>query len=207
MHRNRIYLWPRNCWAVCISGPISLASLFENRSSIYWNWREKVDLQLWYYAFRHLRPLRRSYSLLNINLKICVIQTRILWLSSIVSCSCGTFEKIKILKKGKCVAELPELFRVKCASHRYAADTNSTHFKRNNSLVCRVSTRCNHGSTGSKQVYLARRRVYSRTTAHQLLIHRILNIITNRFKFKVINKHCLKRQAKHACQVHSGRKN
>jgi hypothetical protein len=101
MHRNRICLWPRNCWAVCISGPISLASLFQNRCSIYWNWREKFDLQLWYYVFWHLRLLRRLDSLLNLNLKICVIQTRILWLSSIVSCSCGTFEKIKILKKGK----------------------------------------------------------------------------------------------------------
>jgi hypothetical protein len=103
------------------------------------------------------------------------------------------------------VAEPSELFRLKCASHRYTADTNSTHFKRNNPLVRRVSARCNHGSTGSKQVYLARRRVYSRTTARQLLIHRVLNIITNRFKLKVINKHCFKRQAKHACQVHSGR--
>jgi hypothetical protein len=39
-----------------------------------------------------------------------------------------------------------------------------------------------------------------RTTAHPLLIYRILTIITNHFKFKVINKHCLKRQAKHACK-------
>jgi hypothetical protein len=92
------------------------------------------------------------------------------------------------------------------ASHRYTADTSSTHFKRNNPLVCRVSVRCNHGSTGSKQVYLARRWVYSRTTAHPLLIHSILNIITNRFKFKVTNKHWLKWQANHACQVHSGKK-
>jgi hypothetical protein len=104
------------------------------------------------------------------------------------------------------VAEPPELFRLECASPCYTADTNSTHSKRNNPLVYRVSARCNHGSTGSKQVYLAWRRVYSRTTAHQFLIHSILNIITNRFKFKVINKHCLKQQAKHACQVHSGRK-
>jgi hypothetical protein len=104
------------------------------------------------------------------------------------------------------VAEPPELFRFKCTSHCYTDDINSTHFKWNNPLVCWVSARCNHGSTGSKQVYLARRRVYSRTTAHQLLIHSILNIITNRFKFKVINRHCLKRQAKHACQVHDGRK-
>jgi hypothetical protein len=83
------------------------------------------------------------------------------------------------------VAELHELFRLKCASHRYTADINSTHFKRNNSLVGRVSARYNHGSIGSKQVYLARRRVYNHTTAHQFLIHNILNIITNRFKLKV----------------------
>jgi hypothetical protein len=82
------------------------------------------------------------------------------------------------------VAEPSELFRLKCASHRYIADTNSTHFKRNNPLVCRVSARCNHSSTGSKQVYLVRRRVYNHITAHQLLIHRILNIITNHIKIK-----------------------
>jgi hypothetical protein len=37
------------------------------------------------------------------------------------------------------VAEPPELFRLKCASHRYTDDTNSTHFKRNNPWVYRVS--------------------------------------------------------------------
>jgi hypothetical protein len=88
------------------------------------------------------------------------------------------------------VAEQPELFRFKCTSHRYTDDTNSSHFKWNNPLVCRVSARCNHGLTRSKQVYLARRRVYSRTAPHQPLIHSILNIITNHFKLKVINKHC-----------------
>jgi hypothetical protein len=77
------------------------------------------------------------------------------------------------------VAEPPELFRLKCASHRYLADTNSTHFKRNNPLVCRVFARYNHGSAGSKQVYLARRRVYNHGTTHQLLIYRYSNIITN----------------------------
>jgi hypothetical protein len=51
------------------------------------------------------------------------------------------------------VAESPELFQFKCASHRCSADTNSMHFKRNNPLVCRVSARYNHGSTGSKQVH------------------------------------------------------
>jgi hypothetical protein len=71
------------------------------------------------------------------------------------------------------VAELPELFRLKHASHRYTGDTNLTHFKRNNPLVSRVIARYNHGSTGSKQVYLARRRVYNHTIAHQLLVHGI----------------------------------
>jgi hypothetical protein len=79
------------------------------------------------------------------------------------------------------------------AQVRMSGDINSTHFRRNNPLVCRVSARCNHGSIGLKQVYLARRRVYSRTTAHQLLIHRVINIITNQFKLKVINKYSLKR--------------
>jgi hypothetical protein len=55
------------------------------------------------------------------------------------------------------VAEPPELFRLKCASHRYTGDPNSTHFKRNNPLVCRVTARYHHGSTGLKQIYLARR--------------------------------------------------
>jgi hypothetical protein len=105
------------------------------------------------------------------------------------------------------VAEPPELFRLKCASHRYTVDTNSTHFKQNNPMVCRVSTRYNHGSTGSKQVYLARRQVYNHITAHQLLIYRSLNIITHRLKLKVnLHKHCLKWQAKQLVQVHRGRK-
>jgi hypothetical protein len=77
------------------------------------------------------------------------------------------------------LAEPPELFQLKCANDRYAAGINSTHFKRNNPLVCRVSARFNHGSTGSKQVYLARRRVYNHRTAHQLLIYKNANLITN----------------------------
>jgi hypothetical protein len=72
-------------------------------------------------------------------------------------CSCKNKPTALILA----VAELPELFRLKCTSYRYTADTNSMHFKRNNPLVCRVSARCNHGSTRSKQVYLARRRVHN----------------------------------------------
>jgi hypothetical protein len=80
------------------------------------------------------------------------------------------------------VAEPSELFRLKCASHRYTTDNNSTHFKQNNSLVCRVSARYNHGSTGSRQVYLARRRVYNHSTAPQLLILRHANVITNLFQ-------------------------
>jgi hypothetical protein len=80
------------------------------------------------------------------------------------------------------VVEPPELFRLKCANGRYTAGINSMHFKRNNPLVCRVSARYNHGSTGSKQVYLARRRVYNHRTAHQLLFYRYSNIITNQVR-------------------------
>jgi hypothetical protein len=64
------------------------------------------------------------------------------------------------------MAEPPKLFWLKCVIHRYTVDNNSAHFKRNNPLVCRVSARYNHGSTGSKQVYLARRRVYNHSIAH-----------------------------------------
>jgi hypothetical protein len=80
---------------------------------------------------------------------------------------------------GGYVAEPSELFRLKCANDHYAALIISTHFKRNNLLVCRVSARYNHGSTGSKQAYLAQTRVYNHRTAHQLLIYRYPNIITN----------------------------
>jgi hypothetical protein len=48
------------------------------------------------------------------------------------------------------VAEPPELFRLKCASHHYAGDINSMHFKRNIPLVCRVTARFNHGYSGSR---------------------------------------------------------
>jgi hypothetical protein len=58
------------------------------------------------------------------------------------------------------VAEPPELFRLKCAIDCRTIAISLTHFKRNNPLVYRVSARYNHGSTGPKQVYLARRRVH-----------------------------------------------
>jgi hypothetical protein len=58
------------------------------------------------------------------------------------------------------VAEPPELFRLKCANDRRTIAISLTYFKRNNPLVCRVSARYNHGSTGSKQVCFARRRVH-----------------------------------------------
>jgi hypothetical protein len=90
------------------------------------------------------------------------------------------------------VAEPLELFRLKCANDHYAAVIISTHFKWNNPLVCRVSARYNHGSTGSKQAYLARRRVYNHRTAHQLLIYRYPNIITNQVQTQInLYKPCL----------------
>jgi hypothetical protein len=58
------------------------------------------------------------------------------------------------------MAEPPELFRLKCANDRRTIAIILTHFKRNNPLVCRISARYNHGSKGSKQVCLARRRVH-----------------------------------------------
>jgi hypothetical protein len=38
------------------------------------------------------------------------------------------------------VAEPLELFRLKSADHRYTGDMTSTHFKRNNPMVCRVTS-------------------------------------------------------------------
>jgi hypothetical protein len=55
------------------------------------------------------------------------------------------------------VAEPLELFQLKCAVDRRTTAISLTHFKRNNPLDCQVSARYNHGSAGSKQVYLARR--------------------------------------------------
>jgi hypothetical protein len=90
------------------------------------------------------------------------------------------------------VAEPPELFRLKCANDHLTTAIILTHFKRNNPLVCRVSARYNHGSTRSKQVYLARRRVYNHRIAHQLLIYRHSNIITNQVQTSVyLYKQCL----------------
>jgi hypothetical protein len=63
------------------------------------------------------------------------------------------------------MAEPPELHRLKYASHLSRA---STYFKRCNPLVCRVTARYNHGSTGSMQVYLARMRVYNHSATHYL---------------------------------------
>jgi hypothetical protein len=122
---------------------------------------------------------------------------------------CGLIpKKLRVsLAKLPGVAEPPELFRLKCASHRYAVDSDSRHFKRNNPLVCRVSARYNHDSTGPKQVYLARRRVYNHTIAHQLLIYRNINIITNLVQLSINSyKQCLKRQATQLVQVHRRRK-
>jgi hypothetical protein len=48
------------------------------------------------------------------------------------------------LRRWPLVAEPLELFRFKCADHRYTGDMISTHFKRNNLMVCRVTSRWNH---------------------------------------------------------------
>jgi hypothetical protein len=105
------------------------------------------------------------------------------------------------------VAEPPGLFRLKCVNDRYAAIINATHFKRDNPLVCRVSAWYNHGSTGSKQAYLARRRVYNHRTAHQLLIYRYLNIITNQVQTEVnLYKQRSNWQAEQLVQTHSEKK-
>jgi hypothetical protein len=52
-------------------------------------------------------------------------------------------------KRQAIMTELPELFQFKCADHCYTGDRISMRFKRNNSLVCRVTARFNHGYIGS----------------------------------------------------------
>jgi hypothetical protein len=105
----------------------------------------------------------------------------ICWTSFILKILFKSYSRCKIKPTAliPTVAEPSEIFRLKCANDRYTAGINPTHFKRNNPLVCRVSARYNHGSTRSKQVYLVRRRVYNHRIAHQLLIYKYSNIITN----------------------------
>jgi hypothetical protein len=106
------------------------------------------------------------------------------------------------------VAEPPELFRLKCVMIAIQLTLTQTHFKRNNPLVCRVSARYNHGSTGLKQVYLARRRVYNPSIAHQLLQTQTYEYYykpCSNWKKNLYNQ-CLTRQAKQLVQAHSGRK-
>jgi hypothetical protein len=71
------------------------------------------------------------------------------------------------------VAEPPELFRLKCASHRCPADTNLTHFKRAKASLPRaIQPRYNRIEVGLPH-----------STAHQLLIYRNTNtIITSLFQ-------------------------
>jgi hypothetical protein len=56
----------------------------------------------------------------------------------------------QIALKEEDVVEPPELFRLKCANYYHTGDINSTHFKRNNPLVSRVTARFDHGYTGSR---------------------------------------------------------
>jgi hypothetical protein len=58
--------------------------------------------------------------------------------------------------RGWGVAEPPELFRLKCASHRYTTDNNSTHFKRTT-----------HWSVGSPPDATTVQQDRSRFTSHE----------------------------------------
>jgi hypothetical protein len=103
------------------------------------------------------------------------------------------------------VAEPPELFRLKCASHHCPADANSTYFKRNNPLVCRVSARYNHGSTGrftshEGEFTITAPLINFQVTETQILLQAFLKLNVNLYK------QCLKWQATQLAQVYSGRK-
>jgi hypothetical protein len=74
------------------------------------------------------------------------------------------------------VAEPPELHRLKYASPLSRAPT---YFKRCNPLVCRVSARYNHGSTGSTQVFPRTKASLQLQHNSSLLIYKHVNIITS----------------------------
>jgi hypothetical protein len=100
---------------------------------------------------------------LNINLNESNVLCKLIcWQTFILKTLFKSFSRCKSKPTAliPAVAEPPELFQLKCANDHRTTAISSTHFKRNNPLVCRVSARYNHGSIGPKQVYLARRRVH-----------------------------------------------
>jgi hypothetical protein len=80
------------------------------------------------------------------------------------------------------VAEPPELFRLKCANDHRTTAIRLTHFKRNNSLVCWVSARYNHGSQDRSRFTSHEGEFYNHRKAHQPLIYKHSNIITNQVR-------------------------
>jgi hypothetical protein len=118
--------------------------------------------------------LRSKHSLIKSNARCKFICWPNFILKTFFKSYCGCKSKPTALIPA--VAEPPELHRLKYASPLSRAPT---YFRWCNPLVCRVSARYNHGLTGSKQVYFARRRVYKHSRAHQHLIYREVNIITN----------------------------
>jgi hypothetical protein len=101
------------------------------------------------------------------------------------------------------VAEPPELHRLKYASPLSRAPT---YFKRCNPLVCRVSTRYNHGSTGSMQVFPRTKVSLQLQHNSSLLIYKHVNIITSHAQLQQnLYKRCLNGQARRLVYIHSGK--
>jgi hypothetical protein len=81
------------------------------------------------------------------------------------------------------VVEPSELFRLKCTSYRYTADTNSMHFKPNNPLV--VESPPNATTVQQDQSrFISHEGEFTITYSSPTFNYRILNIITNRFKLR-----------------------
>jgi hypothetical protein len=100
-----------------------------------------------------------------------------------------------------------ELFRFKCANHRYTADNNSAHFKRNNPLVCRVSARYNQFNrieAGLPHTKVSLQSQYSPSTFNLQICKYNYKPASN-LKYKLY-KQCLNRQAEQLVHAHSGRK-
>jgi hypothetical protein len=80
------------------------------------------------------------------------------------------------------VAEPPELHRLKYAS---PLSRVPTYFERCNPLVCRVSARYNHGSTGSMQVFPRTKANLQLQHNSSLLIYKHVNIITSHVQLQI----------------------
>ena len=98
----------------------------------------------------------------------------------------------------RCVAEPPELFRLKCGGHHHKGNTDSNTIQTEQFLVCRVTDT----TTGSRieQVYPARRRV--QRYYNHIFYNTGIVVITSCSKYYYMSK-LSKHYARHKFKVQS----